>query len=102
MQPAQLDDPEAGLFDCGAGDFVADDRWSGIAEQQVEHPRRGVDRGVVARRDRPAQAWRDVAVEADLALVEAQSQPGLPAHRIGGRDLQHHRLGPIGGGHRSA
>ena len=95
VQPAQLDDSEAGLFDCGTGDFVADDRGSGVAEQQIEHPGRGVDRGVVARRYRPAKARRDVAIEADFALVEAQSRSGLPAYRIGGRDLQHHRTWPV-------
>ena len=74
VQPSQLDDAEAGLFGCGAGDFVADDRGPGVAEQQIEHARRGVDGGVVTGRYRPAQARRDVAVEADLTLVETQSR----------------------------
>lgn len=97
VQPLQIDHPDGGLFDCGPGDFVADDRRDGVAEQQIEHARRGVDRGVVARRNRAAQPRRDVAVEANLTLVKPQCQPGLPTHRIAGRDLQDHRLGARAG-----
>lgn len=93
VQPPQLDDPQPGLFDCGTGDFVANDGRSGVAQQQVEHAGRGVDGRVVAGRDRSAQPRRDVTVEADLPLVEAQRQAGLPADRIGSRHLEHHRLG---------
>ncbi len=94
VQPSQFDGPEVGLFCCGAGDFVADDGRPGVAQQQVEHARRGVDRRVIAGCDGSAQTRRDVAVEAHLPLVEPQRQAGLPADRVGGRDLQHHRLGP--------
>jgi hypothetical protein len=85
------------LFGCGTCDFVADDCGPGIAEQQIEHACRGVDCGVVAGRYRPAQAWRDVAVKADFAFVKSERQPGLSADRIGGRDLQYHRLRTLNG-----
>lgn len=52
---------------------------------------------MIARRDRPAQARRNVAVEARFPLVESQAQAGLAAHRIGRGDLQHYRLRPVRG-----
>ena len=72
MQPAQLDDAEPGLFCCGTGDFVTDDRGSGIAEQQIENPGRGVDRGVVARRYRAA---RGAARCRDRSRLRARRDP---------------------------
>ena len=105
MQPAQLGHRQHRLFDCGAADLVADDGRSGVAEQQVEHARLAVVRRAVTGRDGPADAGRDVGVEPHLAFVEAQRQTRLPARRIGGGDLEHHRIragGTVGIGQRDA
>ena len=93
---SQLGQCELGVFDCGAADLVAHLSRSSIVEQQGEHPRLRLIGGVIALRDRaapsrPTQARRDVEVEADLALVEAEGLPGPAAHRVAGGHLEHHR-----------
>ena len=73
LQPGQLGDGKLSLCDCGAADFVADDRRIGVAEQDIEDACRRVESGVIARRDRSVQARGDIPVEANFTLVQTQT-----------------------------
>ena len=97
LQPGQLGDGKLSLCDCGATDFIADFRRICVAEQDIEDASRSVESGVIARRDRSAQARGDIPVEADFTLVKTQTPAGLPAHRVGGRNLEHHGVGSAAG-----
>ena len=77
MQPSQFDDASLACSIVAPAISSPTTARPGITEQQIKHPCR-IDRGMIAGRDRAAQAWRDVLVEADFALVKAQSRPGLP------------------------
>ena len=92
VHPAQFRQRQHGLFDCRAAYFVADDGRTRVAKQQVEGARLGVESGVMARRDRPVKARCDVGVEPHLAFVQAEREARLPAHGVGGGDLEHHRI----------
>jgi hypothetical protein len=90
VHPAQFRQRQPGLFDCRAADFVADHGRARVAQQQVKGARLGVERGVVAWRDRSVKARRDFGVEPHLAFVQAEREASLPAHRVSGSDLEHH------------
>jgi hypothetical protein len=92
MQPAQLGQCQPGLFDCRTNDFIADGSRTRITQEQMKRTGAAVEAGVVARRDRTVQVRHNLGVEPHFAFVETQRKTGLPAHRIGGRDLEHDRV----------
>ena len=93
----QLGEGQLGLFRRRRGDHVAD---LGAGRQVVDHerdpPGRRIDVAPMQARHRDPGLGRDLAVEADLVLVEPHGDADLAVSRLGGREFDHHRAWRFG------
>ena len=96
MELRQLGECPGRLVEVAAVDLVALHGGRHVLQQQREPACVDLDVAGVAARRADLQPVGKVEVEADLDLVDAQSQPGRPAGLIGRRDLEDRRPAVVG------